>query len=148
MRAVFPNPDGSLAPGFFARVRIPGSGEFDAVLIRESAIGTDQGHPFVYVVGEGDVVAYRPIELGPSTEGLRSVRRGLAANERVIVNGLMNVRPGAKVAATEASMRAAPGGTNAVAAAVAVANAAAPPASSAAASTTPPPASAPPTGRP
>lgn len=103
-RAVFPNADRLMAPGFFAKVRIPGSGEYDGLLIRDSAVGDDQGSSFVWVLDAEDKAVYRPITLGPLLDGLRVVRSGLKADERVVVLGLMSVRNGAKVKATLTDM--------------------------------------------
>lgn len=96
-RSVFPNPDKLMAPGFFARVRIPGNGQYNAVLIRDSAISSDQGRPYVLVVDGENKANYRPIKVGPLVDGLRVVREGLAASEKIIVTGLMNARPGLPV---------------------------------------------------
>lgn len=104
-RAVFPNNDRLMSPGFFARVRIPGSGDYDAMLVRDSAIGSDQGRPFVYVVGADGKVTPRTIVVGQLENGLRIVREGLAAGDRVVINGLMAVRPGAAVEAEETEMK-------------------------------------------
>jgi RND family efflux transporter MFP subunit len=103
-RGVFPNPDRLMAPGFFARIRIPGSGEYQALLIRDQAVGDDQGRSYVWVIGADNTASYRPVVLGPKVGGLRIVREGLQEGERVVVNGLMAVRPGVKVAATEEPM--------------------------------------------
>ena len=97
VRAVFPNPDKLMAPGFFARVRIPGNGEYPAMLVRDSALGSDQGRAYVLVVDERNLAAFRPVKLGPLLDGLRVVREGLSADDRVIVTGLMNARPGLPV---------------------------------------------------
>jgi RND family efflux transporter MFP subunit len=96
-RAVFANPDKLMAPGFFARVRIPGMGEYDAVLVRDSAISSDQGRLFALTVDEHNQTVYRPIKTGPIVDGLRVVREGLNASDRVIVGGLMTARPGVTV---------------------------------------------------
>jgi RND family efflux transporter MFP subunit len=103
-RAVFPNSDRLMAPGFFAKVRIPGGGEYEGLLIRDSAVGDDQGSSFVWVLDKEDKAVYRPITLGPLLDGLRVVRTGLKADERVIVLGLMSVRNGVKVNATLTDM--------------------------------------------
>ena len=103
-RAVFPNADRLMAPGFFAKVRIPGSGEYDGLLIRDSAVGDDQGSSFVWVLDAEDKAVYRAVTLGPLLDGLRVVRSGLKADERVVVLGLMSVRNGAKVKATQTDM--------------------------------------------
>lgn len=96
-RGVFANEDHSLSPGFFARIRIPGSGKYPAVLIPDRALGSDQSQKFVYVVGAGNKVEYRPVTLGPVVDGLRVVKSGLKAEERIIVEGLLRVRPGVVV---------------------------------------------------
>jgi RND family efflux transporter MFP subunit len=104
-RAVFSNPDRLMAPGFFARVRIPGSGEYDAMLVRDTAIGSDQGRAFVYVVGDDGKVAQRTVATGPLDGGLRIIRDGLKPADRVVINGLMAVRPGIAVRAEETEMQ-------------------------------------------
>lgn len=103
-RGVFPNRDKLMAPGFFARVRMPGSGEYDALLIRDEAIGNDQGRPFVYVVTAEQKAEYRPVEIGPMENGLRVVREGLKEDEKIVINGLMSVRNGSTVQADESPM--------------------------------------------
>lgn len=107
-RAVFPNADRLMSPGFFAKVRIPGSGEYDALLIRDTAVGDDQGSSFVWVIDAEDKVVYRPITLGPMVDGMRIVRTGLKADERVVVLGLMSVRNGVKVKPTLVGMEPPP----------------------------------------
>lgn len=96
-RAVFPNPDKLMAPGFFARVRVPGSGEYEGFLIPDRAIADDQGTSFVWVIDGQDTANYRRVEAGPLLGGLRVIRTGLAAGERVVVDGVMAVRNGQKV---------------------------------------------------
>lgn len=97
-RAVFPNPDNLITPGQFGRIRIPGSPEYDAVLVPDSAIVTDQSRKMVLTVDGQNVVTPKIIRPGPSQPGgLRIVRRGLGPDDRVIVNGLLRARPGAKV---------------------------------------------------
>jgi multidrug efflux system membrane fusion protein len=98
VRGVFSNPDRVLQPGFFARVRVPGSAPYPALLIPDLAIGSDQDQKFVFVVDGQNTVQFVPVKLGPLMEGLRVVREGLHSNDWVVVNGLMSVRPGAKVA--------------------------------------------------
>lgn len=104
-RAVFPNKDHLMSPGFFARVRVPGSGEYQAVLIRDSAIGSDQGRPYVFVVDKDEVAHFRSIVTGPLEDGLRVVKEGLKPDERIVVNGLLAVRNGAKVKPEEEPMK-------------------------------------------
>lgn len=103
-RGVFPNHDKLMAPGFFARVRIPGSGEYEAVLIRDEAIGNDQGRSYVFVINQEQKAEYRPIEIGPMEGALRIVNSGLKAEETIVINGLMNVRHGAAVQAEMSPM--------------------------------------------
>ena len=86
------------------RVRIAGTPRHEAVLVTDRAVGTDQGQKFVLVVGPDAVVQARPVELGPVVEGLRVVRRGVGPDDRVVINGLVNARPGAKVAAQSGDM--------------------------------------------
>jgi RND family efflux transporter MFP subunit len=94
-RAVFPNPDSVLTPGMFGRIRVPGSPEYQALLVPDAAIGTEQARKFVLVVGEGDKAVPKYVTLGPVLENnLRVIKTGLKADDRVIVNGLMRVRPG------------------------------------------------------
>ncbi len=108
VRAVLGNPTGHWTPGLFARVRIPAGGAHDAVLVNDRAVGTDQDRKFVYVVEEGDKVEYRGVTLGPVQDGLRIVRSGLTASDRVVVNGLQRVRPGVKVAPHDVPMATPP----------------------------------------
>jgi RND family efflux transporter MFP subunit len=96
-RGLFPNKDRLMSPGFFAKVRIPGSGEYDGLLIRDAAVGDDQGSSYVWVIDAEDKAVYRPVKLGPLVEGLRVVREGLKADERVVILGLMSVRNGNQV---------------------------------------------------
>ncbi|MBL9155814.1 MAG: efflux RND transporter periplasmic adaptor subunit [Verrucomicrobiales bacterium] len=96
-RAVFPNADKLMAPGFFARVRVPGSGEYQGHLIPDRAIADDQGTSFVWVVDAENTAHYRKVDTGPLLDGLRIVRAGLSAGDRVVVDGVMSVRNGQKV---------------------------------------------------
>lgn len=97
VRAVFDNPGGRLIPGQFVRVRMGQPKAEGKLLISERAIGTDQDKKFVFVVGEGNKVEYRPINLGDTSDGMRIVNSGLNAGDRIIINGLQRVRPGAVV---------------------------------------------------
>jgi RND family efflux transporter MFP subunit len=96
-RALLDNHERLFTPGLFARIRLLDSAQHDAVLVNDSAIGTDQTVRFVLVVGAGNKVEYRPVQLGPVIDGLRVVQSGLTAGETVVVNGLQRVRPGAQV---------------------------------------------------
>jgi RND family efflux transporter MFP subunit len=93
-RGVIANPDHSLGPGFFARLRVPGSGKYPALLLPDRALGSDQSQKFVYVVNAEKKVEFRPVKIGPSIDGLRVVTGSLKPGEQVIVEGLMRVRPG------------------------------------------------------
>jgi multidrug efflux system membrane fusion protein len=106
VRAVFRNEDGRLIPGQFARVRIGQPQQQSLVLVDERAIGTDQDKKFVMVVGDDDRAAYRAITLGGSVDGLRIVTAGLKSGDRVVVNGLQRVRPGALLKTQVAAMGA------------------------------------------
>jgi len=99
MRALFANRDRTMAPGLFARVQIGGGDKHDALLITDRAVGTDQSHKFVFVVGADGKAEYREVKLGPVVDGLRVVRGGLKPGEKIVVNGLQRVRPGAPIAA-------------------------------------------------
>lgn len=105
VRARFANPDGRLLPGQFVRVEMGQPGAGKALLVSERAVGTDQDKKFVFVVGEGNKAEWREITLGAPVEGLRVVTSGLAAGERVVVNGLHRVRPGAVVTPEAVPMR-------------------------------------------
>jgi multidrug efflux system membrane fusion protein len=96
-RAVFDNADGIFTPGMFGRVRVPGSPPYTALLIPDAAIGTEQARKFVLVVDDGGVARQKYITVGQLDDGLRVVKDGLTATDRVIVNGLMRARPGQKV---------------------------------------------------
>jgi RND family efflux transporter MFP subunit len=96
-RATFDNPDHVLLPGMFARARLYGEGEHEALLIPDAAIVTDQATKLVMIVGDDDVVEARPVTLGPLIDGLRVVRSGLSGGERVVVIGVQRARPGQKV---------------------------------------------------
>jgi multidrug efflux system membrane fusion protein len=96
-RGVFSNADHSLSPGFFGRIRIPGSGKYPALLIPDRALGSDQAQKFVYVVNAEKKVEFRPVKIGPMIDGVRVVREGLKPGEQIIVEGLLRVRPGVVV---------------------------------------------------
>jgi multidrug efflux system membrane fusion protein len=106
VRAVFRNEDGRLIPGQFARVRMGQPKQQTLVLIDERAIGTDQDKKFVMVAGDDDRASYRAISIGGNVEGLRIVTAGLKAGDRVVVNGLQRVRPGALLKTQVAAMGA------------------------------------------
>jgi RND family efflux transporter MFP subunit len=104
VRAVFPNQDARVFPGFFVHVRLPGEELPNAVLVEETAVGTDLGGRYVLVVGDDNVVERRYIEPGPLQEDrTRVVLSGLEPGERYIVEGVQRARPGMPVAPTEAA---------------------------------------------
>jgi RND family efflux transporter MFP subunit len=101
-RASFSNPDAVLTPGMFGRIRVPGSPTYNALLLPDAAIGTEQIRKFVLVVGDDNTAVQRYVTLGPlSDDNLRIIKDGIKAGDRVIVNGLMRVRPGQKVTPQE-----------------------------------------------
>jgi membrane fusion protein, multidrug efflux system len=111
-RALLPNPDLSLIPGLFARLRLPGSGKYQAILVPDEAIGSDQSQKFVYVVDAEGKAQYRVVKIGPLVDGLRVVREGVGPEDRVITAGLQRVRPGIAVDAQQETIAtAAPDGT-------------------------------------
>ena len=97
VRAVVPNKDLSILPGLFGRVRLIASAPYEALLLPDTAIATDQSRKIVFVVKDDDTVEAKAVTLGPLDEGLRIVREGLTSQDRVIVDGLQRARVGAKV---------------------------------------------------
>jgi len=97
-RATFANPDGVLSPGLFGRLKIAGSGEYNAVLIPDTAVQTDQNEKFVWVAAADNTAERRKVELGPVVEGGRIVRAGLSPDDRIIVSGTQFVFAGAAIA--------------------------------------------------
>jgi RND family efflux transporter MFP subunit len=107
-RAVLANKDGQFTPGMFARIQLLGSGEYDAIVIEDRAIGTDQSQSFVLVLGADNKLEYRPIEAGRILDGgMRIVRKGLKPDEVIVVSGLQRVHPGTQVKPTMVAMGAA-----------------------------------------
>lgn len=100
-RAIFRNPDNFLTPGLFATVRLPGTGLHEVLLVPDGAVGVDQGERFVMVVDADGTTRRRPVVLGPRHSGLRIVREGLGAGDRIVTRGLQRVRDGAKVVPRE-----------------------------------------------
>ncbi len=96
-RAVISNKEALFSPGMFARLRLQGSPEYAAVLLPDEAIGTDQANRFVYVLGPDNVPVRRLVELGPLVDGLRVIRNGISADDRVIIRGQQRVHPGQKI---------------------------------------------------
>lgn len=104
VRAVLPNHDHRLTPGLFARVRLTGGAPYTATLVQDQAVGTDQDRKFVLVLKHDGTVDVRPVQLGPLVDGLRVIKSGLNAGDKVVINGLQRVRPGMKVSPTEQPM--------------------------------------------
>lgn len=105
-RATIDNKDGFFTPGLFARVKLQGHDSYQAVLVDDRAIGTDQSQKFVYVIDANNTVAYRSVKIGRLMDGLRIVEQGLAPGENVVVNGLQRVHPGVVVAPQKIAMDA------------------------------------------
>ncbi|MBB3589774.1 RND family efflux transporter MFP subunit [Rhizobium sp. BK529] len=97
LRARFPNPDLVLQPGLFGRIQVEASNTYQAVLVPDEAIGSDQNERVVYVVAADGTVSTKPVRPGPRLYGYRVIREGLDGTETIIVNGLIRARPGAKV---------------------------------------------------
>ncbi len=98
IRGVFPNPDAKVFPGFFVRVRLAGELYEDALVVEETALGTDLGGRYLMIVGSDDIVEKRYVEPGPLQEdGTRVILEGLEAGENYITQGLQRARPGMPV---------------------------------------------------
>ena len=102
VRGIFENPTHILSPGLFVRVRLPIGDPYQAIMIDEQSLGTDQGQKFVYVIDKDGNAQYRRVELGKLQNGQRVVRKGIEMGERIVVSGLQRVRPGAPVTAKPA----------------------------------------------
>jgi len=100
-RAVFANADGRFTPGMFGRIRVPGSLPHTVLLVPDAALGTEQSRKYVLVVDDSNTVRRKYVTPAQLDGGLRVIKSGLAANDRVVVNGLMRARPGAKVTPEE-----------------------------------------------
>jgi multidrug efflux system membrane fusion protein len=110
-RAVIPNKDLSILPGQFGRVRLIASAPYEALLVPDNAIATDQARKIVFVVKDDNTVEAKPVTLGPLDEGLRVIREGLKPEDHVIVDGLQRARVGAKVTPHDAKPAPAGGKT-------------------------------------
>src|SRR5258707_789317 len=104
LRATFANKNLALTPGLFARIRLQGGGAQRGCLARDEAVVTDLNQKYVFVLGKNNSVVYRPVKLGPMTNGLRVVRDGLHESDIIVVSGLQRVRPGASVTPKMVSM--------------------------------------------
>jgi membrane fusion protein, multidrug efflux system len=96
-RAVLPNPDLLLAPGLFARVRMPAGDKYKALMLPPEAVGSDLSQQFVFVVDDQNLVQYRKVTPGPLIDGWRVIRDGLQPDDWVIVKGVQRAKTGAKV---------------------------------------------------
>lgn len=105
VRATLPNADGAVIPGMYGTATLTVGERPGALLVREEAIGADQGQRFVLVAGRDDVLEYRPVTLGARVGGLRVVEAGLSPGDRVVVNGLLRLRPGTPVEPQPVPMR-------------------------------------------
>ncbi len=114
LRAVVPNGDGFLKPGMFGQARVAGAGAYDALLVPDSAIGTDGARRTVSVVAADGSVTPKAVELGPLVDGLRVIRSGVTARDRIIINGAQRVQmPGQKVKAVNGAITRTPQQANA-----------------------------------
>jgi len=104
LRATFANKNLALTPGLFARIRLQGGGARSGCLAKDEAVVTDLNQKYVFVLGANNILTYRPVNLGPMTEGLRVVRDGLHEGDVIVVSGLQRVRPGAAVTPKKVSM--------------------------------------------
>ncbi len=107
-RAVFDNPKGVFTPGMFARIQVPASSPYQALLIPDAAIGTEQARKFVIVVDAENTARQKYVTLGQVVDGLRVIADGLTAEDSVVVDGLMRARPGQKVTPEAAPSAPAP----------------------------------------
>jgi len=96
-RAQLDNSEHLYTAGMFARIKLAGSGQYNALLINDSAVGTDQSVKYVLVVGAENKAEYRAVKLGPLVDGMRVVKEGLKAGETIVVNGLQRVQPGSPI---------------------------------------------------
>lgn len=100
-RAQIPNPKGLFTPGMFARVRVPGSLPYEALLLPDVAIASEQVRKYVMVVGPDNTVTQKYVTLGQLAGNLRVIKDGLSADDKVVVNGLARIRPNIKVTPQE-----------------------------------------------
>jgi RND family efflux transporter MFP subunit len=103
-RAVLDNKDGQFTPGLFARVQLLGSGEYNAILIDDRAVNTDQNQKYVFLLGADNKIEYRKVTLGRVIDGLRVVREGLKTGDTIVVNGAQRVHPGVTVTPQRVAM--------------------------------------------
>jgi multidrug efflux system membrane fusion protein len=104
-RAIFDNKDGLLTPGFFGRLRLFG-GQHEALLVPDAAVASDQSAKILFSVADDGTVGTKLVELGPMVDGLRVIRTGLSATDRIVIDGLQRARPGQKVTAQDGKIEA------------------------------------------
>jgi multidrug efflux system membrane fusion protein len=104
IRATIPNHDGFLTPGNFVRVRVEASPKYQALLVADRAIGTDQDQNFVYVIDSKNIAQMRHVTIGQEADGLRVVKTGLQPDDVVVINGILKVRPNSPVKPENGSM--------------------------------------------
>jgi RND family efflux transporter MFP subunit len=98
VRGLVPNPNRTMLPGYFVRVRVPYDKSADALLVPDTAIGSDQGGRYVLVVNTENVVEQRHVQTGPAEDGrLQVIEDGLKPDDRVVIAGLLRAIPGQKV---------------------------------------------------
>lgn len=97
VRGLVPNDKRVLLPGYFVRVRVPFTQEKDALLVPDTALGSDQGGRYLLVVGADNIVEQRKVQIGPVDNGLRVIEGGLKPDDRVVIAGLLRVIPGQKI---------------------------------------------------
>lgn len=107
-RALFNNADGTFTPGMFGRIQIAAAPPAEALLVPDAAIATEQVRKFVYTVGDDNIATPKYVTLGPVVDGMRVITAGLAADDVVVINGLMRVRPGSKVSPEMSTAEVAP----------------------------------------
>jgi RND family efflux transporter MFP subunit len=104
VRGVFANKDRTLRPGLFAQVRIPASSKYKSLLISDLCVAYDQGQPIVYAVGTDNKATEKSVTLGAMYDGLREVKDGITSEDRIVVNGVVRLRPGVPVVPKEGNM--------------------------------------------
>lgn len=111
-RATVANPEGFLSPGMFGHLRLYAARPFEALMVPDEAVVTDQTRQVVYVIGPGDEIQQKVVQLGRLLAGLRVIRSGISAEDRVVISGVQRARPGRKVAVTNGMVTAFPSGVS------------------------------------
>ncbi len=96
-RAIVSNPDNFLTPGMFGHLRLLGSGAYTGMLVPDQSVVTDQSRQVVYTLDAHDVIVQKIVETGPLVDGLRVIRKGLVATDRIVIDGIQRAKPGRKV---------------------------------------------------